>query len=101
MNPHVRDGEEVPWRELCTAGLVFKLLHGLLKSRRAATDARVESVQLKDFLDLVALGTVADLVPLQGENRILSWYGLQHLRANERAGIRALAEVSGIDSAVR
>jgi single-stranded-DNA-specific exonuclease len=98
INPHVLDAPTAPWRHLCTAGLVFKLLHGLLKSRRAAGDPRVESIQLKDFLDLVALGTVADLVPLHHENRILSWYGLQHLRANGRAGIRALAEISGVDS---
>ncbi len=98
VNPHVNDPEDAPWRDLCTAGLVFKLLHGLLKSRREAEDPRVESIQLKDYLDLVAMGTVADLVPLHGENRILSWYGLRHLRANGRVGVRALAEVSGIDS---
>lgn len=98
VNPHVRDTDSAPWRDLCTAGLVFKLLHGLLKSRREAKDPRIEAVQLKDFLDLVALGTIADLVPLHDENRILSWYGLQHLRANGRVGVRALAEVSGIDS---
>ncbi|MGB0743290.1 MAG: single-stranded-DNA-specific exonuclease RecJ [Opitutales bacterium] len=99
VNPHVHDAEDAPWRNLCTAGLVFKLLHGLLRRLRDAEDPRVESMQLKDLLDLVALGTIADLVPLQGENRILSWFGLHHLRANGRAGIRALAEVSGIDSA--
>ncbi len=98
VNPHVLDVETAPWRDLCTAGLVFKLLHGLLKHRREAADPRVEGMQLKDFLDLVALGTIADLVPLRGENRILSWYGLQHLRANGRVGIQALAEVSGINS---
>ncbi|MGB1127873.1 MAG: single-stranded-DNA-specific exonuclease RecJ [Opitutales bacterium] len=99
VNPHVFDGEDAPWRDLCTAGLVFKLLHGLLKRLRDAEDARVASIQLKDYLDLVALGTVADLVPLRHENRILSWYGLRHLRANGRTGVRALAEVSGIDTA--
>ncbi|HAV14222.1 MAG TPA: single-stranded-DNA-specific exonuclease RecJ [Opitutae bacterium] len=98
VNPHVNDGEDAPWRDLCTAGLVFKLLHGLLKKRREAEDPRVESIQLKDYLDLVAMGTVADLVPLHGENRILSWFGLRHLRANGRVGVRALAQVSGIDS---
>jgi single-stranded-DNA-specific exonuclease len=98
VNPHVNDSEDAPWRDLCTAGLVFKLLHGLLKHRREAEDPRVEDIQLKDYLDLVAMGTVADLVPLHGENRILSWFGLRHLRANGRIGIRALAEVSGIDS---
>jgi single-stranded-DNA-specific exonuclease len=98
VNPHVNDPEDAPWRDLCTAGLVFKLLHGLLKHRREVEDPRVEGIQLKDYLDLVAMGTVADLVPLHGENRILSWFGLRHLRANGRAGVRALAEVSGIDS---
>ena len=98
VNPHVNDREDAPWRDLCTAGLVFKLLHGLLKHRREADDPRVEGIQLKDYLDLVALGTIADLVPLHGENRILSWFGLRHLRANGRVGIRALAEVAGIDS---
>jgi single-stranded-DNA-specific exonuclease len=98
VNPHVNDAESAPWRNLCTAGLVFKLLHGLLKSRREAEDPLVEGIQLKDYLDLVAMGTVADLVPLRQENRILSWFGLRHLRANGRTGIRALAEVSGIDS---
>lgn len=99
VNPHVNDSADAPWRDLCTAGLVFKLLHGLLKNRREAEDPRVESIQLQDYLDLVAMGTVADLVPLHGENRILSWFGLRHLRANDRVGVRALAEVSGIDSA--
>ncbi|MDQ8194832.1 single-stranded-DNA-specific exonuclease RecJ [Coraliomargarita sp. SDUM461004] len=98
VNPHVNDSEHAPWRDLCTAGLVFKLLHGLLKHRREAEDPRVAGIQLKDYLDLVAMGTVADLVPLHGENRILSWFGLRHLRANGRVGVRALAEVAGIDS---
>jgi len=98
VNPHVNDGADAPWLDLCTAGLVFKLLHGLLKKRREAEDPRVESIQLQDYLDLVAMGTVADLVPLRAENRILSWFGLRHLRANGRVGVRALAEVSGIDS---
>ena len=98
VNPHVNDPEDAPWRDLCSAGLVFKLLHGLLKHRREAEDPRVEGIQLKDYLDLVAMGTIADLVPLHGENRILSWFGLRHLRANGRSGIKALAEISGIDS---
>lgn len=98
INPHVNDSASAPWRELCTAGLVFKLLHGILKSRRAANDPRVDNIQLKDYLDLVAMGTIADLVPLHKENRILSWFGLHHLRGNIRKGVRALAEVSGIST---
>ena len=98
INPHVNDAEDAPWRDLCTAGLVFKLLHGLLKSRRSAEDPQAAELQLKDYLDLVAMGTVADLVPQRDENRILSWYGLRHLRANGRSGIVELARISGIDT---
>jgi single-stranded-DNA-specific exonuclease len=78
--------------------LVFKLLHGILKCRREAEDPRVENLHLKDYLDLVAMGTIADLVPLHAENRIMAWYGLRHLRANRRPGIRSLCAVSGMAS---
>ena len=47
------------------------------------------------------MGTIADLVPLHKENRILSWFGLHHLRGNVRKGVRALAEVSGISTVQR
>ncbi len=96
INPHVLDGADEPWRHLCTVGLVFKLMHGFLKLRRATGDARAETIKLSHFLDLVALGTIADLVPLHGENRTLAWFGLHHLKQNRRAGIRALAQVSGL-----
>ena len=98
VKPHVYDSDERPWKDLCTAGLVFKLLHGILKRRRATEDPRVKSLHLKDYLDLVAMGTIADLVPLHGENRILAWYGLRHLRANRRPGVRSLCAVSGMAS---
>lgn len=97
VNPHVLagvDGE--PSRDLCTVGLVFKLLHGLLKLRRAAGDANAFAIKLRDHLDLVALGTVADLVPLVGENRILARNGLRILKETRRPGLRALMEVAGL-----
>jgi single-stranded-DNA-specific exonuclease len=97
VNPHVNDSETEPWRDLCTVGLVFKLMHGLLKLRREAGDQRAFDLKLSSFLDLVAMGTIADLVTLEGENRLLSWYGLQQLKRNRRAGIRALAHVSGLE----
>jgi len=81
---------------LCTVGLVFKVVHGLLKRLRAANHPVAQRMRLRDHLDLVALGTVADLVPLTGENRILARHGLQVLQATERPGLRALMEVSGI-----
>jgi len=96
VNPHVNDAADAPWRDLCAVGLVFKLAHGFLKIRRELGDPRVDALRLRDFLDLVALGTIADLVPLSGENRVLSWYGLRHLRAGGREGVQALAEAAGL-----
>lgn len=96
VNPHVEPEGSPQSCDLCTAGLVFKLVHGLVKLRREGGDSRAESFRLKELLDLVALGTVADLVPLTGENRIYSWYGLRHMQARKRIGLRALANVSGI-----
>ena len=96
INPHVNDSADSPWRDLCTAGLVFKLLHGLLKHLRDLGNPHANDIQLKHYLDLVAMGTIADLVPLNGENRILSWFGLRHLRSSSRSGINALANISKI-----
>jgi single-stranded-DNA-specific exonuclease len=71
-------------------GIVFKLAHALLKCRP------VEGFVLREYLDLVALGTVADLVPLRGENRILVKRGLVQLAQTRWPGLRALIEVSGL-----
>lgn len=97
INPHAYDeaGDEA-WRNLCTVGLVFKLAHALLKELRAEGHPVAQSIRLRDDLDLVALGTVADLVPLQGENRILASHGLRILREVARPGLRALMEVAGV-----
>ena len=97
INPHVHPvaGDE-PWRNLCTVGLVFKLAHGLLKLLRADNDPVALSIKLRDYLDLAAMGTVADLVPLAGENRILARFGLRILQNCERPGVRALMDVAGV-----
>jgi single-stranded-DNA-specific exonuclease len=101
INPHVNgraDGEpSAPWGDLCTVGLTFKLAHGFLKLRRAAGDARALQMRLADALDLVALGTIADLVPLAAENRILARHGLRALERCSRPGLRALFAVSGLE----
>ena len=97
VNPHVhaRPGDE-PWRDLCTVGLVFKLVHGLLKQLRAENHPVAFRIHLKEYLDLVAMGIVADLVPLVGENRILARHGLEILQHTRRRGLRALMDVSGL-----
>ena len=97
VNPHLCDNRNALWSELCSVGLVFKLIHGLFKQLRQEGDETALEIQLKDYLDLVALGTIADLVPLRGENRILAKAGLRSLRNSRRPGLNALFEVSGIN----
>ena len=88
VNPKISD--DCALRYLCSAGIVFKVCHALLKRRP------LESFDLKAQLDLVALGTVADIVPLQGENRTLVHHGLRQLGRSPRAGVRKLMEVAGV-----
>ena len=84
----------VNFQELCSAGLAFKLAHALLKRGRETGLPGAAEFDLKSLLDLVALGTIADLVPLIGENRILVTAGLEKLNTTQRAGIVALKEVA-------
>jgi single-stranded-DNA-specific exonuclease len=97
INPHVHScaGDD-PWRNLCTVGLVFKLAHGLLKRMRADNHPVAFRIKLRDYLDLAAMGTVADLVPLRGESRIMARFGLRILQGAERPGLRALMQVAGV-----
>lgn len=97
INPHVHDAaDDHAWRHACTVGLVFKLAHGLLKQLRVRPFPGVMDIRLRDYLDLVALGTIADLVPLTGENRIFARHGLQVLAQTPRPGLRALMTVAGL-----
>ncbi|MBX3750884.1 MAG: single-stranded-DNA-specific exonuclease RecJ [Opitutaceae bacterium] len=99
VNPHTgpeSEAETDDQRNLCTVGLVFKLAHGLLKQLRAEDHPVAFSLRLSHDLDLVALGIIADLVPLRGENRILARHGLRMLQETSRPGLRALMEVAGV-----
>ena len=97
INPHVNPTHsDDAWRYLCTVGLVFKLVHGLLKKLRAENSALALAITLKDYLDLVAMGTIADLVPLTGENRVFARHGLRVLAETRRPGLLALMQVSGL-----
>jgi single-stranded-DNA-specific exonuclease len=80
--------------ELCSVGLAFKLAHALVKRGRETGLPGAAGFDLKPLLDLVALGTIADLVPLAGENRILVSAGLEKLNNTQRPGLVALKEVS-------
>jgi len=82
-------------RYFCTVGLVFKLCHALLKERR------LPDLDLKQYLDLVAIGTIADLVPLVAENRVLVYHGLKQLETTQWIGVKALMRAAGINFPVR
>ena len=87
VNPKLPGGNG----EFCTAGLVFKLLHALLKLQP------IPGFDLREQLDLAAMGTVADLVPLRGENRIIVKKGLEKIASTRRIGLRALKSAAGLD----
>jgi single-stranded-DNA-specific exonuclease len=83
-----------PFKELAGVGVAFKLAQALIQEAKACkTPVHIEE---RSLLDLVALGTVADLVPLRGENRYLVRRGLQVLNEASREGVRALLRVAGM-----
>ena len=77
---------------LCSAGVAFKVAHALLKQVPNA------NIDLKDYLDIVALATLADLVPLVGENRILVHRGLQQMARTRWPGLTALMTIANVRS---
>src|SRR5690242_5819230 len=87
VNPKIDPAS--PFHYLSSVGIVFKLCHALLKTRPIDFD-------LKSKLDLVALGTVADIVPLRGENRTLVQRGAVEIARTTRPGLKKLIEVSGV-----
>ena len=90
VNPQ-RDGK---LEYLASVGLVFKVCHGLVKLICEGEGEAKRPLDLREYLDLVALGTVADIVPLIEENRVLVRRGLQQLEQSRWPGVRALVEVS-------
>ena len=91
VNPKINPAS--PFHYLCSAGIVFKLCHALLKTRPIDFD-------LKSRLDLVALATVADIVPLRGENRTLVQRGAIEIGRTKRIGLKKLIEVSGVKTPI-
>lgn len=97
MNPH-QPGCDYPTRQLCAAGVAFNLCMGLRRTlRERGHFATRPEPNLRQLLDLVALATVADVVPLTGANRILVRVGLEELTRARRPGVRALKEVAGLE----
>ena len=90
VNPNRIDCD-YPEGVLCGAGVAFKLVHRLVERRGGSLE------DLLPDLDLVALATVADLVPLTGENRVLVRYGLRALARTTKVGLRALMRVAEVE----
>jgi single-stranded-DNA-specific exonuclease len=93
INPK-RPGDNYPFKDLAGVGVAFKLVQALQQRT-----GKPEAGQEKWLLDLVALGTVCDVVSLVGENRVLASYGLRVMRRSRRLGLRSLAQVGGVEIA--
>ncbi len=92
LNPN-QQGCDYPCKELCGAGVAFKIAQALFaKFKDPADQARL----VPSFLKMVAIATIADAVPLVGENRIIAKLGLEGLRRPVNGGLKALMEVSGL-----
>lgn len=100
LNP-LRPGCPFPFKNLAGVGVAFNLMIAIRSRLREKGwfSGRPEP-NLRQYLDLVALGTVADVVPLLDENRVFVKYGLAELTSGERLGVRALKEVAGVDGEV-
>ncbi|EDF9814146.1 single-stranded-DNA-specific exonuclease RecJ [Salmonella enterica subsp. enterica serovar Tennessee] len=100
INPNLRNCE-FPSKSLAGVGVAFYLMLALrtfLRDKGWFDERNIAPPNLAELLDLVALGTVADVVPLDANNRILTWQGLSRIRAGKcRPGIKALLEISNRD----
>ncbi len=85
LNP-LREDCKYPFKELCGCGIGFKLIQGLNLVMENTTE------DIKEYLDLVGLAIVADIVALTGENRILCYYGLEQINESPRAGLKAIID---------
>src|SRR5271165_837353 len=94
VNPN-QNGCDYPCKHLCGAGVAFKLAQGLMQRRLdARLNASDQSRLLMSFMKVVAIATIADAVPLLGENRVFAKLGLQGLRRPVNVGLKALLEVA-------
>jgi single-stranded-DNA-specific exonuclease len=92
INPK-RKGSRYPFKELSGCGVAFKLAQSLQRVMEIRGDERFSKAELNALLDLVAISTVADVVPLLDENRTLVKYGLDRINRHERPGLTALLSV--------
>ncbi len=89
LNPKQKDCH-YPYKELCGCGVGFKLITAL------AQHFKLPETELYEYLDLVATAIAADIVPMNGENRVLAYYGLKKVNESPSPGIKALIQLSGL-----
>ena len=94
VNPN-QAGCEYPYKQLCGAGVAFKVAQGLMQRR---LDDKDQIRMLRSFMKVVAIATIADSVPLTGENRVFARLGLDALRRAVNPGLKALLEVAQIST---
>jgi single-stranded-DNA-specific exonuclease len=97
LNPN-QQGCEYPCKALCGAGVAFKLAQALFAKFKDETE---QAKLVPSFLKMVAIATIADAVPLTGENRVMAKLGLEGLRRPVNGGLKALMEISGLGNAGR
>lgn len=96
INPKIELGsgttEDIGYYNLAGVGVAFMLCWCLIKRAGESNIKRAANIRLKEYLDLVALGTIADVVPLYGQNRVFVKFGLAALRDTARPGLKKLME---------
>ncbi|MBS1714782.1 MAG: single-stranded-DNA-specific exonuclease RecJ [Armatimonadetes bacterium] len=92
VNPH-RSDSRYPWPELSGVGVALKLCAGLTEELGHKSEAFYRA-----YLDLAVLGTVADVMPLLGENRVIAFHGLRSLKESNKKGVQALLRISDLTS---
>ena len=96
LNPKLLNNS-YPNRDLTGVGVAFKLAHAITNQLVAEGKISPKKIDLKRYLDLVALGTVSDMGSLKGENRILVRYGIRQLRKTKRIGLAKLVSICDVD----
>lgn len=101
LNPNQAECQ-YPYKQLCGAAVAFKLAQALLESAAATSDEqdRLRQKTLPSFLKMLAIATIADAVPLTGENRVIAALGLRELQRPSQPGLRALMQLAQIDTTV-
>ncbi|MFI5164583.1 MAG: single-stranded-DNA-specific exonuclease RecJ [Bacteroidia bacterium] len=95
LDPKRKDCD-YPYKELSGCGIGFKLVQAFAQKNNGSTSltTSIPITELEQYLDLCAISIAADIVPITGENRILAFYGLKHINASPRPGIRAMLEMT-------